>query len=188
MEEERRLCYVGITRAKKALTLTCAKQRMIRGETQYNPISRFIREIPGELLDNLPPSRKMSRQDMEELTIFSQSGRNSAPSSVRQKQAITSRPILSGKPASAENPASIFSRNSIGTGKKAAAVVQGKKTGLTMAETLDYGEGDRVSHMKFGQGTVMQIVKGGRDYEVTVQFDQGGIKKMFATFAKLKKT
>ncbi len=188
MEEERRLCYVGITRAKNVLTLTCAKQRMIRGETQYNPVSRFIREIPGELLDNLPPSRKMSRQDMENLVVFSDSGRHSAPSNARQKQVITSRPVLSGKPASAENPASIFSKTSIGMGKKAAAVIQGKKPGVPMAETLDYGEGDRVSHMKFGQGTVMQIVKGGRDYEVTVQFDQGGIKKMFATFAKLKKT
>ena len=52
VEEERRLAYVGITRAKEDLTITCAKQRMLRGETQYNPVSRFVREVPGELLDN----------------------------------------------------------------------------------------------------------------------------------------
>ena len=55
VEEERRLAYVGITRAKQVLTLCCAKQRMIRGETQYNAVSRFVREIPGEILDNHLP-------------------------------------------------------------------------------------------------------------------------------------
>ena len=67
IEEERRLAYVGITRAKEDLTLTCAKSRMLRGETQYNPVSRFVREIPKELLDNtLPPSRRYRDDDLED--------------------------------------------------------------------------------------------------------------------------
>ena len=53
-------------------------------------------------------------------------------------------------------------------------------------ETLSYKLGDRVRHMKFGTGTVMAIIEGGRDYEVTVDFDKFGTKKMFASFAKLK--
>lgn len=61
VEEERRLAYVGITRAKEDLTITCAKQRMLRGETQYNPVSRFVREVPGELLDNKPQIFKKKR-------------------------------------------------------------------------------------------------------------------------------
>lgn len=65
VEEERRLAYVGITRAKEDLTITCAKQRMLRGETQYNPVSRFVREVPGELLDNKPQIFK-KKTDFEE--------------------------------------------------------------------------------------------------------------------------
>ena len=67
IEEERRLAYVGITRAKEDLTLTCAKSRMLRGETQYNPVSRFVREIPKELMDNtLPPSRRYHDDDLDD--------------------------------------------------------------------------------------------------------------------------
>ena len=55
------------------------------------------------------------------------------------------------------------------------------------AENLDYAEGDRVRHVKFGAGTVQDIKDGGKDYEVTVMFDTYGIKRMFASFAKLKK-
>ena len=63
----------------------------------------------------------------------------------------------------------------------------GKEFTVNRELVLDYGEGDRVRHMKFGNGTVTQLVKGGRDYEVTVDFDRGGTRKMFASFAKLKR-
>lgn len=149
MEEERRLCYVGITRAMKALTLTCAQQRMIRGETQYNRVSRFVREIPRELVE-LGHTIQEKKPKIQETS----SGKSSY---MQMKMAFQSK---------AFQPQSF-------TVKK--------------ADSLDYGVGDTVRHVKFGVGIVKDIVEGGRDYEVTVDFDRVGIKKMFAGFAKLKK-
>lgn len=149
MEEERRLCYVGITRAMKDLTLSCAQQRMIRGETQYNRVSRFVREIPRELVE-LGHTIQERKPRIPEST--------SAKSSYMQmKMAFQSK---------AFQPQSF-------TVKK--------------ADSLDYGVGDTVRHVKFGVGIVKDIAEGGRDYEVTVDFDRAGVKKMFAGFAKLKK-
>ncbi len=148
LEEERRLCYVGITRAMKELTLTSAQQRMIRGETRYNKISRFVQEIPRELLD------------MGE---------------VRPKETLK-------RPAATDNYSQI--RRDF-----QAKVFQQTQTQFQVksAQPLDYQEGDRVSHQKFGIGIVLSIVSGGKDYEVTVDFEKVGVKKMFASFAKLKK-
>ncbi|MCI5951595.1 MAG: DNA helicase PcrA [Anaerostipes sp.] len=146
MEEERRLCYVGITRAKKKLYLSAAKHRMMHGRTQFNKVSRFIEEIPEELLE--VDQRMNFKEKNPEKSIFAVNRKKTFQKPYQQtKQQFT--------------------------------VVNGGK--------LDYQEGDRVSHMKFGTGTVVEIVQGGRDYEVTVDFDRVGRKKMFASFAKLKK-
>ena len=153
LEEERRLAYVGITRAMDELTITCARQRMIRGETQYNKVSRFVREIPAELLEGIMPSRTEAADRVS-------------------------------RDAGMRTPASTYRRNPVsGQSMQARAF----SSANTQKVSLDYGVGDRVSHMKFGTGTVMAVVEGGRDYEVTVNFDTAGTKKMFATFAKLKK-
>ncbi|MDC7291489.1 DNA helicase PcrA [Blautia schinkii] len=149
LEEERRLCYVGITRAMKDLTLTCAQQRMIRGETQYNKVSRFVREIPRELVE-LGHTIEEKKPKLENVIP---AGSNYA----KMKMA--------------------FQANSF----------QPKNFKVTKADSLDYAEGDTVRHVKFGVGLVKSIVEGGRDYEVTVDFDKAGVKKMFASFAKLKK-
>ncbi|MEE0713409.1 MAG: DNA helicase PcrA [Blautia sp.] len=146
IEEERRLCYVGITRAMKELTLSCAQQRMIRGETQYNKVSRFIKEIPRELVEL---GREFPEKKLKEIPM---------PTSYQQmKQAF-------------KQPAFIP-----------------KQFEVKKAQGLDYGVGDTVKHIKFGAGVVTDITEGGRDYEVTVNFDKVGVKKMFASFAKLKK-
>ena len=146
IEEERRLCYVGITRAMKDLTLTCAQQRMIRGETQYNKPSRFIREIPKELVDL---GKNFKERKVKEIPL---------PKGYQQmKKAI-----------------------------KEPAFMQ-KKFEVKKASSLSYDVGDTVKHIKFGTGVVKSIVDGGRDYEVTVDFEKAGVKKMFASFAKLKK-
>lgn len=149
MEEERRLCYVGITRAMKELTLTSAQQRMVRGETQYNRVSRFVREIPRELVE-LGHTIQEHKPKMPETT--------SAKSSYMQMKMAFQ-----------------------------AKAFQPKSFQVKKAESLDYGVGDTVRHVKFGVGIVKDIVEGGRDYEVTVDFDRAGTKKMFAGFAKLKK-
>ena len=152
LEEERRLCYVGITRAEQELTCTCARRRMLRGETQYNKISRFLKEIPSELLEN--GAIHFDKEiDVPKQTAYTQA-----------RQAFRQQPFQSHVPV---KPARQF-----GTGG---------------GKTLDYMIGDRVRHMKFGEGTVQDIIEGGRDYEVTVDFDSAGTKKMFASFAKLKK-
>ncbi len=151
LEEERRLCYVGITRAKKELTLTYARKRMVRGETQYNKMSRFLKEIPPELLST---EETFTTWDAGEEEAFAFS--RTQPEDAFHKKAYTA--------------------------PKAARSFGSKDSG-----GLDYGVGDRVSHVKFGDGTVTDIVKGGRDYEVTVDFDGYGTKKMFAAFAKLIK-
>lgn len=144
IEEERRLCYVGITRAREHLTLTCVKQRMIRGETQYNKVSRFIKEIPKFLVDLEVTEDKI----------------NEMPKSYLYQQA----------------------KNSFQT-----KVFEPKMFQVKKAEGLSYGIGDTVKHIKFGTGVVTTIVEGGKDYEVTVAFETVGVKKMFASFAKLKK-
>lgn len=148
LEEERRLCYVGITRAEKDLTVSCARRRMIRGETQYNKMSRFLKEIPAEL--------------METGTAFAEE--NEMPTQNAYFQAKQ-----------------VFKQKAFSTGKAA------KQFTVTKEKGLDYTIGDRVKHIKFGEGLVTDITEGGRDYEVTVQFDTAGVKKMFASFARLQK-
>lgn len=150
IEEERRLCYVGITRAMKELTLTCAKQRMIRGETQYNRVSRFVREVPRELVD-LGHTIQEKKPKVDD--------------------------IVSPKSAYAQMKMNFQTKSTL----------QKKDFTVKKADSLDYGEGDTVRHVKFGVGIVKNIADGGRDYEVTVDFDKVGVKKMFAGFAKLKK-
>ena len=146
IEEERRLCYVGITRAMKELTLTCAQQRMIRGETQYNRPSRFIREIPRELVEL---GRNFKEQKVKEIPL---------PKSMKQMREAFRQPAFMPKQFEVKKETS-----------------------------LSYNVGDTVKHIKFGVGVVKDIAEGGRDYEVTVDFDKVGVKKMFASFAKLKK-
>ena len=146
IEEERRLCYVGITRAMKDLTLTCAQQRMIRGETQYNKVSRFIKEIPRELVEL---GREFQEKKVMDIPM---------PTSFRQMKQAFKQPAFVPK-----------------------------QFEVKKSDGLDYSVGDTVKHIKFGTGVVTAIVEGGRDYEVTVSFDKVGVKKMFASFAKLKK-
>jgi len=149
VEEERRLCYVGITRAEKELTMTCARRRMVRGETQYNKMSRFMKEVPMYLLSTGAVFEKEKKEEPK------------ANSYLQAKQAFKSKPFATTAPE--------------------------KQFGNPSNKGIDYGVGDRVRHMKFGEGTVTNIVQGGRDFEVTVDFDAFGIKKMFAMFAKLQK-
>ena len=189
VEEERRLAYVGITRAKEDLTITCAKQRMLRGETQYNPVSRFVREVPGELLDNKPQIFK-KKTDFEEYreTPESRARFQTAPYGGNYagapSQAADWRPKAVVKPKRTDPENKPFIAQGIGS----LAGVAGRSKGAgTKQASLEYGIGDRVRHIKYGEGTVLNIVDGPRDYQVTVLFDKAGQKIMYAAFAKLKK-
>ncbi len=149
IEEERRLCYVGITRARENLTLTCARRRMVRGETRYNQMSRFLREVPMQLLSTGGTVMKDEKEVPKQMAYM------------QAKQAFKAQAFATVKPT--------------------------QSFGVKAGQGLSYDVGDRVRHVKFGEGLVTQIVEGGRDYEVTVEFDTAGVKKMFATFAKLSR-
>ena len=128
--------------------------RSMRGETQYHGISRFVKEIPEDLIQGNTWEPKPKDDFLSE-----------RPMSNRQKM-----------------------RNMKKTPLAAQTYQAAKDFGTKIQKnSLDYGEGDRVKHVKFGEGTVVQINDGGRDFEVTVEFDGAGRKKMFASFAKLQK-
>ncbi len=159
LEEERRLCYVGITRAKQKLIMSAAKVRMVRGETHMNKVSRFISEIPAELMVNSTqgPAHKILTSDGTDKDHFHLPPRKAGESRFQSFQHDVLKEDIFDKKPSAGNAG------------------------------LGYGIGDKVRHIKFGTGTVKEIKNGGRDYEVTVDFENGGTKKMFASFAKLQK-
>ncbi|MCR4604374.1 MAG: DNA helicase PcrA [Eubacterium sp.] len=165
LEEERRLCYVGITRAKKHLTLTGADRRMRNGNTEFNRPSRFIHEIPRHLLhmSGSAPSPAAASSYGSTSTGYSSSGTKST--------SYTGNPYVSRKKAN------IFADNPYIS-----------KGGATSSSTApDYTAGDQVSHIKFGEGTVISITPSGSDYEVEVEFEDFGKRKLKASFAKLKK-
>lgn len=173
LEEERRLCYVGITRAEQELTLTCARRRMVRGETQYNKISRFIKEIPAELLDT--GSRRIEPE-------------TEVP--VQQNTYAHAREAFRARAFGAAYSNGAGKSSGVSSGKSSqglASLQKGNQLAAGSGGSPDYAEGDRVRHVKFGEGTVLEIRSGGRDYEVTVDFDSAGVRKMFAKFAKLVK-
>ncbi len=239
IEEERRLAYVGITRAKDDLTLTCAKQRMLRGETQYNPVSRFVKEIPPELLDNRLPTQKKPEFDTYADDSVQRSHFLSKPfgigesgssgfrrsktdyaatmeetsfrrSALDPAQTAQSGPKEEGYRRSGQTTAyqsrfgkdadTIFDKpkpKAVVRPKRTASEVQpflakaaGPSAGLVRAsgeQNLGYAAGDRVRHMRYGEGTVLKIEPGPRDAQVTVMFDEAGQKIMYAGFAKLRK-
>lgn len=256
VEEERRLCYVGITRARERLTMTAARQRMTNGETRFSKLSRFVEEIPPMLLDRQNQKSMFARggswaegqesgkrsgnslgeglhfaddfddsglpwgddfeMESEERGAFGRGSSRREDSSSwagnsswggssfgsgsfggggssfggasvsgrdwdRSTEGWTAPKRSSGISAFGQKPNAYASKTA------STAPSFGKAFTVQKAERLDYGEGDRVRHMKFGEGTVTAIADGGKDYEVTVDFDRAGVKKMFASFAKLKK-
>lgn len=217
LEEERRLAYVGITRAKKDLTLTCARQRMLHGETQYNDVSRFVREIPKHLLDNRPAEKKkLFHDDIPERDLFEDLGAEdrsfvdrymdmmaekekkvqSAEAFVKSqtKNTVRSDHSLLSLYSSGNSGASGVKRPTVSVKKSAYS---GYGTGLgslqkgsaiaSVTQEIEYGVGDRVRHVKYGDGTVLKMEKEPKDMKVTVSFDGMGTKIMYAGFAKLKK-
>lgn len=187
IEEERRLAYVGITRAKKNLTITSARVRMVRGQTQYAAVSRFVKEIPPELLAGEIYEPRSYDEPVQESTF--QKARKAFRSVPSYGSSSTSNSQGSGYGSEVgEGYGSTFAK------KKPVEPVYTKPSNQRDFGSvsdgdnwLTYGVGDRVRHIKFGDGEVTSIVSGGRDYEITVDFDKVGTKKMFATFAKLKK-
>ena len=162
IEEERRLCYVAITRAKENLVISYAKRRMVHGETRYNIISRFIKEIPTHLINSKNVTDRVAAGQIPKKEEFGNASRAS-------QNAFRNKP---------------FKKSSYGEPSTKPAF--GKSFTITK-QPVDYVVGDRVKHIKFGEGTVLNIEDGPKDYQVTVAFDKAGQKIMMASFAKLKK-
>lgn len=160
MEEERRLCYVGITRAMLRLTLTSAKTRMLHGQTKYATLSRFVNEIPDELLDKKVIDKK-SYINQRAIDPFG----DGLPS-----MSFATRPRAVSKfEAPKEKPKF------------------GKEFKIEKPESIDFKVGDSVSHIKFGIGKILDLEEIDKDFRVTVDFEKSGIKRMSLAFAKLKK-
>lgn len=195
IEEERRLCYVGITRAMKKLSLTAAKQRMHNGETRFNKPSRFVYEIPRYLLQyntlgstNLASSRNVtyesaSNSNMPRFSSANREIRGAIQPNSYKSNFSNNRSLMNSNQLFSDNP---FIQKGFSNHNNVTSNTSVKKNNpLDMPP--NYKEGDLVSHIKFGEGTVLNIVKGVKDYEITVDFLSSGKKKMLAAFAKLEK-
>lgn len=197
MEEERRLCYVGITRAMKKLSLSCARSRYRNGERQFNRPSRFIHEIPRYLLQMGSTPGTSSMGGMSGASFLQQQNSQGA-SSGKGYGSGTWNPTaeLGAKQASRSGGKSgleLLTGNpmiSRGFGSAYQIAKPGKSSSGKQKEpslSISYAENDRVHHTRFGDGTVEKLTPNGSDYEVTVLFDNGNQRKMLASFAKLKK-
>ena len=197
IEEERRLAYVGITRAKEELTLTCAKQRMIRGETQMNAVSRFVREIPPLLLDGTPAQAKKRMDEVYEEDSQERSLLRTKPYGAAKSFMEPVKPYAAAPSAYTERKKAYAAPKKRGVGTTpvtvggnpfgAGNVPSGRAAEPAVPGRIGYGEGDRVRHARYGEGTVLKIEPGPRDSQVTVVFDEAGQKIMYAGFAKLQK-
>ncbi len=205
IEEERRLAYVAITRAKKELTISAARARMINGETQYNPVSRFVNEIPNNLFDT-PPVRKKQYGDYDDYGSDRHFDDRTATSGAGSGFGSFSRssapePVFTGfkrdKDTDVSAPFNPYARLKAGARKtpeadkpfiaKAVTIDSLKKgSDITAKGGSGLKAGDRVRHIKFGDGTVLKVEKEPRDDKVTVQFDTAGQKVMYASFARLQ--
>ena len=210
IEEERRLCYVGITRARKKLFLSSARERMVNGEMHYMKPSRFIEEIPDSCAEKYFRRRTLSEKPAfsnfggyegrleKELsygsiggTSFNGDERSSEERAYSAYNAFNTSSYRYGD----KNGEAVFGRygsldtSAAGRGRKRSlSSISGLNKGQNMVKQKpDYGEGDRVRHFKFGDGSVISISDEPTDYKVTVEFDEYGTKVMYAGFAKLKK-
>ena len=184
LEEERRLCYVGITRAKEHLYLTCSKQRTIFGSTSYNPVSRFIKEIPEDLLEGY---QDVFGEETNKSQIFKDSGYSWTYGSkdngnIKTYKITDKEPIMATKSTNSNS-------SGISFGKTAESFLNSLGKKLSAKNTVDlskYEAGVRVYHKKFGEGTINMVEPEGEDLKVDINFDKAGHKRLMAKYANLE--
>lgn len=183
IEEERRLCYVGITRAKKKLSLSAAKMRMQNGEMRFNKPSRFINEIPRYLLKQTG-AISAPRFPREDSAFGNSFGGSSNYGTIPSKMAAS--PYK--KPAPLNKSANtMFDKPKTGSNLLNSIPNLQKGLGATRSFQPNYKVGDTVKHIKFGTGMITKMQQSGNDYEVTVDFEGSGQRKLRASVARLKK-
>ena len=183
LEEERRLCYVGITRAKEHLFLTCSKQRTIFGSTSCNQVSRFLREIPSDLLDGYDDA--LGERQESNSNIFGDS-KYSWTYGSKDNGNIKTYKIDKNEPKVA---AASSSTNSNGFMFRTAESFLNNLTKKSSGANVDlskYKEGVRIYHKKFGEGVISNVEPEGDDLKVDIQFDKVGHKRLMAKFANLE--
>ena len=179
LEEERRLCYVGITRAKQYLFLTCSKQRTIFGSTSCNPVSRFLKEIPADLLDGYEEAIGDNSKEDNEFgdSKYSWTYGSKNAGIIKAYKLEKQEPVMAAK----TNNKSGFLYRTAESFLKSLKKPVGQDVDLSK-----YGEGVRVFHKKFGEGTIQSAEPEGDDLKVDIQFDKVGHKRLMAKFAKLE--
>ena len=182
LEEERRLFYVGITRAKQYLYLTCAKHRTIFGSTSYNQVSRFVKEIPEELLEGYAEVVERKSVDKEEFKDYGYRWSYGKGQTVKifkmseeDKSAIAKTIGEQGTKSEYQYRTAESFLNSIKQNNQTNDVDLSK-----------YQVGQRVYHKKFGEGTITKLEQEGNDVKVDLEFDKAGHKRLMAKFAGLE--
>ena len=179
LEEERRLCYVGITRAKQYLFLTCSKQRTIFGSTSCNPVSRFLKEIPADLLDGYEEALGDNSKEDNEFgdSKYSWTYGSKNAGTIKSYKLEKQEPVMAAKTNNESGYLFRTAESFLNSLKKPV----GQDVDLSK-----YGEGVRVFHKKFGEGTIQSAEPEGDDLKVDIQFDKVGHKRLMAKFAKLE--
>ena len=183
MEEERRLFYVGITRAKQYLYLTCAKHRTIFGSTSYNQISRFVKEIPDELLEGyseVVESKSSNENQFRDLGYRWSYGSGQSVKTYKMDE-DDKKAVAKVFGSQNEKPAYQF--------RTAESFLNSIKQNNQPGSGVDiskYQVGQRVYHKKFGEGTITKLEEEGNDIKVDLEFDKVGHKRLMAKFAGLE--
>ena len=176
LEEERRLFYVGITRAMQYLYLTCAKRRTIFGSTSYNQMSRFLKEIPKDLLDGYEEIDNEDNNSFKDSNYGWEYGTNYAGKVKTYKfDNVEKIPEVKEKVGAFQFRTAESFLNSLN-----------KKASDRQVDITKYKEGQRIYHKKFGEGTINKIEQEGEDYKLDIQFDKVGHKRLMAKFAELE--
>ena len=180
LEEERRLCYVGITRAKQNLFLTCSKQRTIFGSTSYNPTSRFLSEIPEELLEGYEEAfGDNHKKSIFKDSPFSWSYGSGNNGNVKTYKIEEKEPLVAASSKVKENTGFAF--------RTAESFLNNlNKKESPSVDLTQYKSGVRIFHKKFGEGTIVTIEPEGDDLKVDINFDKVGHKRLMAKFARLE--
>lgn len=182
LEEERRLCYVGITRAKEHLFLTCSKQRTIFGSTSYNPVSRFLGEIPEDLLEGYEEAfgETSNKEEMFQDSKYSWTYGSKNNGNIKSYKITESKePVAAASKTGNSNNQFLFR-----TAESFLNNLASKKA--TTQDLSKYKAGLRIFHKKFGEGTISKVEPEGEDLKVDINFDKVGHKRLMAKFANLE--
>ena len=183
LEEERRLCYVGITRAKENLFLTCSKQRTVFGSTSYNPVSRFLEEIPQDLLEGYEEAfgEKTNKDEMFKDSKYTWTYGSKDNGDIKTYKIKEKEPGIAANSVSTKNNSGFMFRTA-----ESFLSGLGKKSNINNIDLSKYEAGVRVFHKKFGEGTINIVEPEGDDLKVDIQFDKVGHKRLMAKYANLE--